>query len=66
MEYHGRLIGVLEEDLLRDIEDDREDDEGGEAQADLGGEGQLLVVREQRLQLLLEDTHDGSVRSGGG
>ena len=64
VEDHGGLVGVLEEDLLEDIERDDEDQKGGDRHANLRPEAELREALGQRSRDLLEDTHRcrGSVK----
>ena len=55
MEDHGRLIGLLEQQLLQDIEDNGENDKGGEAGGDEGRE--RLGRRDDADLLRLADLH---------
>lgn len=57
VEDNGRLIWVLEEKLLGDIDDDRERDEDSEENPNLGSRGHLVEVMGHWARHLLEDTH---------
>ena len=57
MEDDGRLIGVLEEDLLEDVEDDRDDEERTDGDTDLRREAKLRELVGQRPGEIMEETH---------
>jgi hypothetical protein len=60
VEDHGRLVGVLEEDLVGDIENDGQENEAGEGDGDLNTDalGQELLDKGIAPQILNE-THGG-------
>ena len=62
MEYYGRLIGVLEENLIRNVEDDGKDDKSNEGDSNLGCYSELLKGLLERLNGLLKNTHCGERR----
>lgn len=57
MEDEGRLIGVLEHQLIQDIENNRENDDGGGDDADLRCRAQLAEPLGQRPCYLFEEPH---------
>ena len=62
VEDQRRLVGVLEEDLAGDIEEDGEEEEDSEANADLGTESQglelgLELLNERVARELLNEAH---------
>jgi hypothetical protein len=57
VEDHGRLVGLLEQQLLQDIEDDGEQDKGGEAGGDDDGEGRVGGEVAQGAGDIGEETH---------
>lgn len=58
MEHHGGLVGVDEEELAEDIEDDGDDDKGSKANADLLAQGKFLELLGERVARdLVEESH---------
>lgn len=57
VEDQRRLVGVLEEGLGQDIEDDGEDDDGEKADGDLQTSSQILELVRQWSCDLLQETH---------
>lgn len=57
VEHHRRLIGVLEEDLLEDVDEDRDGDEANHCDTNLRRGSELEELLGQRPQELLSDTH---------
>lgn len=58
MEHHGGLVGVDEEDLAEDIEDNGEDDNGTKANANLLAQGKLLELLSERVARdLVKESH---------
>lgn len=65
VEDHGGFVGVREEELVRDIEEDREEDKGTEANGDLGAESQSLELLGERVaRELLEEAHREKAAGG--
>lgn len=57
VEDDGGFMGILEEGLIEDVEEDDENDGADEADADLGAEAELCVLLDQRHQEVLEGAH---------
>lgn len=53
-----RLVGVLEEDLLRDVDDDRQGDKGRHHNANLRSSAHVGEALGHRARYVLEDTHE--------
>lgn len=63
VEDHRGFIGVSEEDLAEDIEDDGENDEGSEANSDLLAQGEFLeLLCERMARKFLKETHGWACR----
>ena len=60
MEDHRGLIGILEHQLLQDIEDDGEDDDAKGHDANLGRSAQLVEMLGRGSRHLLEEAHNSS------
>lgn len=57
-EDHGRLIGIPEEDLVGDMEEDGENNDPSKHHGDLGGHGECLEVLGERVHRhVLEEAH---------
>jgi hypothetical protein len=54
VEDDGRLIRILEEDLIREVEDDRQDEDGGDNDSDSATCAQRLVLLGKRAIDVLE------------
>lgn len=65
VEDHRRLIGVLEQQLLQDIEDDGEQDKGGETGSDKDGKRRVRRKIGQWASESGEDTHTAQVQGNG-
>lgn len=63
VEDHGRLVGLLEENLVGDIEDNREDDEDSKANHDLETSALAAELLDKRMACgVLEKTHGGGLK----
>lgn len=60
MEDDRRLIGVLEHQLIQDIENNREHNDGDRNDADLGRRAQLAELLGQRPCDIFEEPHGGA------
>jgi hypothetical protein len=60
VEDHGRLVGVLEENLLQDVEDDGNREERRDRDADLRRSSQLRELLGQRSRDVVKEAHAGS------
>lgn len=66
MEDDGRLIGVLVQDLIGRIEEDRESDEAGEGNGNLRGQAETLeLLRERMARDGVDEAHSLDCRGGG-
>lgn len=59
MKHQRRLVGLLEQQLLQDIEDNSEQDKGGEAGGDKDREGRIRGESAQWAGDVSEYTHSG-------
>lgn len=57
MEDDGRLIGVLEKNLLRNIDDDGDGEEDEQRDTDLRAGAQLLEVVDKLARHFIDETH---------
>lgn len=64
MEDYWRFIGIFEEHLLHDVEDNGDNDDASKHHSDLGVGSQLLEGLVERLHSLLENTHGDKGKIG--
>jgi hypothetical protein len=63
VKYHGRLVQVLEQQLLRDVDRHRQKDESHDRDSDLGADSQPRKLLGQRSRYIVKETH--GIDSGG-